>query len=103
MGSAFSRGGGVVSAVLDAASATSRAHGRLWGAARAVVVLEGAGLSITNLARALDAVEEAEAELAEALASRPPVEPSTPPDTTYPETSTRIPGGFPACGWRVTA
>jgi hypothetical protein len=72
-----------MSAVLNAASATSRAHGRLWGAARAVVILGGTEESIVNLSAALDALELAEAELSEALASRP--------------------DAWPARGWRIAS
>jgi hypothetical protein len=59
-----------VSAVLDAASATSRAHGRLWGAAKLVVDYNDPS-SLKLLRDALEALEVAEAELSEALASRP--------------------------------
>jgi hypothetical protein len=57
-----------VSAVLDAASAASRAHGRLWGAARVVCAGHVAGMQA--LRRALADVDKAEAELSEALELR---------------------------------
>jgi hypothetical protein len=72
-----------MSAVLDAASATSRAHGRLWGAAKLVVADPWSVTAMVMLADAVDALELAEAELSEALASRP--------------------DAWPARGWRIAS
>jgi hypothetical protein len=72
-----------MSAVLNAASATSRAHGRLWGAAQVVAMENGTLESIELLRSALAAVAVAEAELSEALASRP--------------------DAWPARGWRIAS